>query len=164
MKCFDLVWECDHYYIKRSKIVGKIAFHGRTFFPRYERINAPFTSLLWQQHLDKEYTIALPLLKDGKTDYIVIEYEGGEHARFYHLVKYLFGIHNITDYHIYQGKDPKQIQVFIKVPSLPLDVAHAKLEALSQALEQQMTKEWKCLPSMHLPQAYNIVTLPYQRI
>ena len=162
MKVFDLAFDTDHYYIKRPRVVDQIQFDNRTFYAKFERIDEPLTPLLWQQHLDKQYTIAVPLLKEGQTEYLVIEYKGDEYQRFYHLIKHLFATLDITEYHIYQGKDEARIQVFVKVPSLPLEEADAKLGELSNALKQKMTKKWKCLPSMNLPEAYNIVTLPYK--
>ncbi len=162
MKVFDLAFDTDHYYIKRPRVVDQIQFDNRTFYAKFERIDEPLTPLLWQQHLDKQYTIAVPLLKEGQTEYLVIEYKGDEYQRFYHLIKHLFATLDITEYHIYQGKDEERIQVFVKVPSLPLKEADAKLCELSNALKQKMTKKWKCLPSMNLPEAYNIVTLPYK--
>jgi len=42
-----------------------------------------------------------------------------------------------------------------------LDEADAKLKYFSNALKEKMTKKWKTLPSLNLPEAYNIVTLPY---
>jgi len=50
------------------------------------------------------------------------------------------------------------------VEQLPLEEADAQLQTLSNALKEKMTKKWKCLPSMALPEAYNIVTLPYNRL
>ncbi len=162
MKVFDLAFDTDHYYIKRPRVVDQIQFDNRTFYAKFERIDEPLTPLLWQQHLDKQYTIAVPLLKEGLTEYLVIEYKGDEYQRFYHLIKHLFATLDITEYHIYQGKDEERIQVFVKVPSISLEEADAKLDELSSALKQKMTKKWKCLPSMNLPEAYNIVTLPYK--
>ncbi len=162
MKVFDLAFDTDHYYIKRPRVVDQIQFDNRTFYAKFERIDEPLTPLLWQQHLDKQYTIAVPLLKEGQTEYLVIEYKGDEYQRFYHLIKHLFATLDITEYHIYQGKDEERIQVFVKVPSISLEEADAKLDELSSALKQKMTKKWKCLPSMNLPEAYNIVTLPYK--
>jgi len=162
LKVFDLAFDTDHYYIKRPRVVDQIQFDNRTFYAKFERIDEPLTPLLWQQHLDKQYTIAVPLLKEGLTEYLVIEYKGDEYQRFYHLIKHLFATLDITEYHIYQGKGEERIQVFVKVPSISLEEADAKLGELSSALKQKMTKKWKCLPSMNLPEAYNIVTLPYK--
>ncbi len=70
----------------------------------------------------------------------------------------------ITHYHIYQGKDEERVQVFIEVNALPLEEADARLREISENLKQKLTKRWKCLPSLSLPEAYNIVTLPYRSI
>ena len=93
-----------------------------------------------------------------------MEYKGDEHQRFYHLVKHLFNTLEIEDYYIYQGKDEEKVQVFIEVDNISLKEAELQLQALSLALKQKLTKKWKCLPSASLPEAYNIVTLPYKII
>ena len=143
-------------------IVEQIQFDNRTFYAKFERINEPLTPLLLQQHLDRQYSIAVPLLKNNHTNYLVIEYKGDEHQRFQHLVKHLFKTIKLTEYHIYQGKDPERLQVFISVDRLTLEEADTQLRSISDALKEKMTKKWKCLPSLTLPEAYNIVTLPYQ--
>ena len=104
------------------------------------------------------------MLKEGHTDYLVIEYKGEEYQRFYHLIKHLFHTLHIQKYHIYEGKDVERIQVFIEVKNLSLETADTKLQALSDALKEKMVKKWKCLPSASLPNAYNIITLPYKKI
>ena len=68
---------------------------------------------------------------------------------------------NITEYTLYQGKDEERIQVFIRVEQVSLEEADAQLKTLSNALKEKMTKNWKCLPSVTLPEDYNIVSLPY---
>ncbi len=95
---------------------------------------------------------------------MILEYKGEEHQRFYHLVKHLFNTLEIENYHIYQGKDEEKIQVFIEVDNISIQEADLQLQALSLALKQKLTKKWKCLPSAFLPEAYNIVTLPYKEI
>ncbi len=162
MKVFDLEFSTEHYYIKRSTIVEQIQFNNRTFYAKFERINKPLTPLLLKQHQDRQYTIAVPLLHDNTTNYLVIEYKGDEYKRFYHLVKHLFKNLDISDYHIYQGKDPERLQVFIAVSQLTLEEADTRLQHISDALKEKMTKKWKCLPSIQLPEAYNIVTLPHK--
>ena len=122
------------------------------------------TPLLLKQHQDKQYNIAVPLLKNNHTNYLVIEYKGEEYQRFYHLIKHLFKTVNISDYHIYQGKDIERLQVFIAVKQLSLEEANTELQVLSSALKEKMIKKWKCLPSPKLPEAYNIVTLPYNTL
>ncbi|HSR74476.1 MAG TPA: DUF1882 domain-containing protein [Sulfurovum sp.] len=161
MKVFDLELFDTHYYIKRNTIVEQIPFDNRTFYAKFERIDEPLTPLLFEQHRNRQYTIAVPLLKENRTNYLVIEYKGEEHKRFHHLIKHLFTTIQLSDYHIYQGKDAERIQVFIAVDQLTLQEADAQLQTLSDSLEEKMTKKWKCLPSVALPEAYNIVTLPY---
>lgn len=164
IKIFDLLFDSDHYYIKRDHIVAKIPFGKRTFYAKFERMDTALTPLLLQQHLSREYTIAAPLLQEGHTDYLVIEYQGEAYRQFYYLVKHLMQTQHIAAYQIYQGKRKEKIQVFISVDSLSLEEAEAQLQALSAILEQKLDKAWKCLPSTSLPEAYNIVTLPYKRL
>ncbi len=164
MKVFDLELHGSHYYIKRNAIVKKITFNNRTFYAKFERINEPLTPILIEQHLHREYTIAVPLVKNNCTNYLVIEYKGEEHQQFYHLTKHLFRTLDIKDYHIYEGKDVERLQVFIKVNNLTLEDADTKLQKFSDTLKEKMTKKWKCLPSISLPKEYNIVTLPYKRL
>ena len=106
----------------------------------------------------------MPLLKDNHTNYLVIDYKGEEHQRFYHLVKHLFKTLDITEYYIYQGKTSERLRVFIEVDNISLEVADTRLKEISDALKTKMVKKWKCLPSLSLPEDYNIVTLPYQEI
>ncbi|WP_408997836.1 DUF1882 domain-containing protein [Sulfurovum sp.] len=164
MKVFDLDLLDNYYYIKRSTIAEQIQFDNRTFYAKFERIDEPLTPLLLKQHQDRQYTIAVPLLQDDHTNYLVIEYKGEEYQRFYHLIKHLFKTLEISDYHIYQGKDVERLQVFIEVENLSLEEADQALQKISSALEEKMTKKWKGLPCVSLPQEYNIVTLPYQKI
>jgi L-rhamnose mutarotase len=104
----------------------------------------------------------VPLLENGLTNYLFLEYRGEEHQRFYYLVKQLFRTLDITDYHIYQGKHAETIQVFIEVKPLTLDEADTALQKISDTLKEKLGKKWKTLPSASLPATYNIVTLPYK--
>ncbi|RLA68330.1 MAG: hypothetical protein DRQ78_01085 [Epsilonproteobacteria bacterium] len=142
-------------------IVEQIQFDNRTFYAKFECIDEELTPLVLKQHQDRQYTIAAPLLHNNKSNYLVIEYKGEEYKRFYHLVKHLFKTLKIVDYYIYQGKDIERLQVFIKVDALPLEEAYKQLQNISNALKEKMAKKWKCLPCIFLPEAYNIVTLPY---
>ena len=164
MKVFDLDLIDTHYYIKRNSIIEQIVFNNRTFYAKFERINEPLTPLLFEQHLQREFIIAAPLLEEGYTDYLVIEYKGEEYQRFHHLIKHLFSALELENYHIYQGKSEERLQVFIEVEKLSLEEADKRLQELSEMLKQKLTKKWKCLPDSSLPEAYNIVTLPYKKL
>jgi len=95
---------------------------------------------------------------------LLIEYKGEEAKRFYYLIQHLFRSLKITNYSLYQGKDEKRLQVFIKVENITLEEADTQLLEISNALKQKMPIAWKCLPSWALPEAYNIVTLPYHKM
>ena len=164
MKVFDLDLFDSHYYIKRNSIVEQIVFDNRTFYAKFERIDEPLTPLLFEQHLQREFVIAAPLLEEGYTNYLVIEYKGEEYQRFHHLIRHLFSALEIESYHIYQGKSEERLQVFIEVERLPLEEADRRLKKLSNMLKQKLTRKWKCLPDSSLPEAYNIVTLPYKKL
>jgi len=71
---------------------------------------------------------------------------------------------NIRSYQIYQGKRTEKVQLFIEVNGLTLEEAETELQALSDILEQKLDRSWKCLPSASLPEAYNIITLPYKHL
>jgi hypothetical protein len=144
--------------------VEQISFNNRTFYAKFERIDEPLSPLLLQQHLQREYTIAAPLLEAGRTNYLVIEYKGEEYQRFYHLIKHLFSTLEIENYSIYQGKSEERLQVFIEVDQLSLKEADKRLRELSEMLKLKLTKKWKYLPDASLPEAYNIVTLPYKKL
>jgi hypothetical protein len=62
----------------------------------------------------------------------------------------------------FQGKNEEKIQAFIEVENITLEEADKILLKISDALKTKLTKKWKCLPSSSLPEAYNIVTLPYK--
>lgn len=80
------------------------------------------------------------------------------------MVKHLFKTLNITNYHIYEGKDVERLRIFIEVDNISLEAADTQLRTFSDALKEKMVQKWKCLPSSALPEDYNIVTLPYKEI
>jgi hypothetical protein len=152
----------SHYYIKRSSIVEKITFNNRTLYAKFERIDEPLTNTLLSQHLNRQYVIAASLLKDGKTDNIVLEYRGENPSQFYHTSKHLLSTLGIKTFHYYRGKKNTYLQLFISVDKLDLNKADDMVHKISDALESKITKKWKCFPDKSLPESYNIVTLPYQ--
>ena len=149
------------YYVKRRSIVEKIVFGQRTFYARFERVDEPLDDTVISQHLNRQFTIAAPLLSEGKTNYLVIEYRGSEPLRFYHTSKHLMEALQVEEYNYYQGKRKNYIQLFIDTEALPLEKADQMLRNISDDLELRLTKEWKCFPDITLPECYNIVTLPY---
>lgn len=137
-----------------------MAFGNRTLYSKYERIDAALTAEILKEHLRGTKTIAAPILQNDRTNYLTIEYTGEDYQHFYHLTQHLFDVKKIKNYHIYQGRDKKHIQIFIAVNNLPRLEAEAKITALSDTLETRLTKQWKCLPTSTLPEEYNIIDLP----
>ena len=164
IKLFDLEFESDHYYIKRPRVVEQIQFDNRTFYAKFERIDESLTPLLVKQHLNRDYTIAVPLLKDNRTNYLVIEYKGEEYQRFIALIQHLFHTMHIMKYYIYHGREKEKIQVFVPVAHITLQEAEEKLSMITERLKSRLSKRWKTLPTTLLPEAYNIVTLPYEKL
>jgi len=152
----------SHYYIKRPYIVEKISFDNRTFYAKFERINEELDDTVLTQHLKKEIVIAAPLLENDYTNLLVLEYKGDEPMRFFHTIKQLFNSMNIQSFYIFKGKSDRHLQIFIPTPKIKLQEAHERLEKLSNLLATKLPVEWRTLPSKNLPEAYNIVTLPYQ--
>jgi hypothetical protein len=152
-----------YYYIKRPSIVKKISFDNRTFYSKFERIDEPLSDLVISQHLAGDYTVAIPLIEDNKIDKLVIEYKGSNSMRFYHLSNHILKTLNITKYSHYRGAKDDKITLIISVDRLPIDEAYSIVNRVSDALSSKMTKEWKSLPDISLPNEYNILVLPYEQ-
>ncbi|MGW8169913.1 MAG: DUF1882 domain-containing protein [Sulfurovaceae bacterium] len=157
-----LGFNTSHYYIKRPYIVEKISFDNRTFYAKFERINEMLDDTVLTQHLKKNMVIAAPLLENGYTNLLVLEYKGDEPMRFFHTTKQLFNSMDIKSYYVFKGKTDRHLQIFMQIPKTKLDQAHDKLEKISNLLAIKLPVEWRTLPNKNLPEAYNIVTLPYQ--
>ncbi len=153
----------SHYYVKRRSIVEKITFNHRTFYAKFENIKEQLTDTVLSQHLSRQYTIAVSLLDQNRTNNLVLEYRGEKPARFYHTSKHVLQTLQIEDYQYYKGKKSNYLQLFISVDALPLAEADDMAQKISDELEMRLIKEWKCFPDKSLPACYNIVTLPYQK-
>jgi len=157
----ELPFNRSYYYTKRASIMGRIAFDGRLFYPKFERIDEPLSDTLITQHLTREYTIAAPFFQDNTTQILMFEYKGEEYQRFYHLMRHLLRTLGIEKYRFYQGKREDTLTLVIFTTPLTLDEASMKLKTISEALESRLVKKWKTLPDNTLPGDYQIMTLPY---
>ena len=151
----------EYYYVKQKKIVQEILFCQRIFYSKFQKIEEPVTPLLIEQHLKGDFTIALPLLKERYTHYLVILYCGEQPQRFCALSHFILPKSHHKRYHLYQGKTPQEVTLFIDTPPLLLEKAQAQVEKISQTFTQYLPPSWKTLPSSSLPIEYNIVTIPY---
>jgi len=151
----------DHYYLKSSSIVESIEHHGRTFYSKFRRIDEPPNAILLAQHLRREVTLALPLLRNGYGDKLVIEYLGEDPERFLQTLIRLFDYLDLREYRIFRGKRDTRYTVILSVPRQELDALHQLGARLSDMLQTRLNKSWRILPDRRLPEHYNIYTLPY---
>jgi hypothetical protein len=156
-----LAASADHYYLKSSSIVEKIVHNGRTFYSKFRRYDQTPNPILVSQHLRREVTLALPLLREGFGERIVIEYLGEEPELFLQTLRHLFDHLGIDDYRCYQGKKGNKRTVILPVARQDLEQLHAEGGRLSDMLQTRLQKSWRILPDRRLPESYNIFTLPY---
>jgi uncharacterized protein YlbG (UPF0298 family) len=164
VKIFDLEFDSNFYYIQKESIVEKIKFANRTLYSKFQRVDESPTPLLIKQHLQKELTVALPLINDNLVNYIVLEYERDESNRFYHLLKYLLKSISIENFYSYQSRKERYIQIFIPVNGLDIDRVYEEVANIEQILEVNSSKRCKILPNRELPMIYNKITLPIKKM
>ena len=151
----------DHYYLKSSSIVESIEHHGRTFYSKFRRIDEPVNEILIRQHLHREITLALPLLHDNRGERLYIEYLGDEPERFIQTLLHLFRHLGYRDYALFRGKREERRSVVLFLPEQELESLHRLGGELSDMLQTRLPKSWRILPDRRLPEAYNIMTMPY---
>jgi len=164
IKVFDLEFDTEFYYIQRDTIVDKIKFNNRTFYSKFEKIDTSPTPLLIEQHLNREFIIALPLINNNHTDYIVLEYEKEDTNYFYHLLKHLLKSLYITEFYTYEGSTSRVIQIFIPIKNTPLKEAYKKVKIMKQILELKSSKRCKIFPDENLPKNYNKIIIPLKKM
>ena len=164
LKIFDLEFDTEFYYIQRDTIVDKIKFNNRTFYSKFEKIDRPPTPLLIEQHLHREFTIALPLITNNHTNYIVLEYEKEETNYFYHLLKHLLKSLYITEFYTYEGSINRVVQIFIPVEDSPIKEVYKKVKNIKQTLELKSSKRCKIFPDENLPKNYNKIIIPIEKM
>lgn len=161
---FDLIFDVGCYYIERDTIVEKTTFNNRTFYSRFETIKETPTENMIQQHLRGEVTLALPLVKDDRVNYLVLEYEKEESHRYFHLIKHLLKSIGIETFYTYESHRKNHVQIFVPREALPLNEAYQQVEKIKQLLELKSSKRCKLYPDKNLPKNYNKITLPLKKM
>ena len=153
----------SHYWIKRDEVVDKIIHRGRTFFNKYEKVNAPLTQAIINQHLKGEITVAHSLINTmGKVENIVIDYNGRDPQRFYHRAQLLLREEGFINFTAYETKTEGHLHLYIHKGHTALAEAISLAKTLSLKLAAKQPMQWKMYPSGDLPEEYNILTLPYE--
>ncbi len=153
----------DHYWIKRDVAVEKIVYKGRTFYNKFEKINAPLSQSVINQHLKGEITVAHSLInKLGKVENIVIDYNGRDPERFYHKTQLLLREEGFINFTAYRTKTEGHLHVYIHKGHTTLQEAIQLGKMISMKLSAKQPTQWKMFPNADVPDEYNILTLPYE--
>lgn len=153
----------DHYWIKRDAVVDKISFKGRTFYNKFERVDAPLNQAVINQHLKGEITVAHSLVnKLSKVENIVIDYNGRDPERFYHKTQLLLREEGFINFTAYKSKTEGHLHVYIHKGHTTLHEAIQLGKTLSMKLSAKQPKQWRMFPNDEMPPEYNILTLPYE--
>ncbi len=161
----DLEFCVNHFYIQKSSIVEKIIFNNRTFYSKFEEVKTNLTSILMQQHLNNEITLAVPLIEESNiVNYLVIEYHQEDWNQFHSLLKYLLKSLNIDNYSCYFNSKKMLFQLFIPRENIALETAYNQVENIKHHLEIKSKKSYKIYPNRFLPKNYNIITLPTKKL
>jgi len=162
LKIFNLEFRSSFYYIQRDFIVKKFKFKNRTFYSKFEKIERFNSSLLVQQHLNREITIGAPLILDEKIDYIVLEYL--EDRQLIYQIRHILKLIGVDNHFSYKGVKPQTILTFISTKSLKKEESLYLIERLNQFLVEKNIHRCRVLPNITLPDWYNIITLPIEKL
>ena len=138
----------DHYWIKRDTVVDKLSFKGRTFYNKFEKVDAPLTQAVINQH--------------NKVENIVIDYNGRDPERFYHKAQLLLREEGYINFTAYQTKTEGHLHVYIHKGHTTLQEAIQLGKMISMKLASKQPKQWRMFPNADMPDEYNILTLPYE--
>lgn len=163
IKLFDLEFTSEYFYIEQKSIVEKVTFNNRTFYSKFEKHPTPITAILLEQHHKHEITLALPLIENDRSNYIVIEYKQSDWNAFYSLLKHLLKSLDIQNFQAYQNTPKELFQLFIPRENLSLESLYKEVENIKHLLELKSSKSYKIYPNNNLPKNFNIITLPTQK-
>ncbi|MEA1956514.1 MAG: DUF1882 domain-containing protein [Campylobacterota bacterium] len=152
-----------HYWLKSDKVVDKILFKGRTFYNKFEKINAPLNQAIMNSHLKGEITVAHSLVNArDKVENIVIDYNGRDPERFYHKAQLLLREEGYINFTAYTTKTKGHLHLYIHKGHTTLQEAIQLGKMISMKLAAKQPKQWKMFPNNDAPNEYNILTLPYE--
>ncbi|HUH42096.1 MAG TPA: DUF1882 domain-containing protein [Sulfurimonas sp.] len=151
----------DHYWIKRDTVVDKIIFKGRTFYNKFEKVNATLSQAIINQHIKGEITVAHSLIsKNDQVENIVIDYNGRDPERFYHKTQLLLREEGFINFTAYKTRTEGHLHVYIHKGHTTLQEAIQLGKMISMKLAAKQPKQWRMFPNADMPEEYNILTLP----
>lgn len=153
----------NHYWVKKDSVVNKISFKGRTFFNKFERVDAPLNQMVINKHIKGEITVAHSVVNDRNiVENIVIDYNGRDPERFYHKTQLLLREEGYINFTAYKTKTEGHLHVYIHKGHTTLQEAIQLGKLISMKLAAKQPKQWKMFPNNDMPPEYNILTLPYE--
>ncbi|UFS61406.1 DUF1882 domain-containing protein [Sulfurimonas sp. HSL-3221] len=151
----------NHYWQKMPEVAEQIPFGNRTFFSKYKHIDAPLSDALINAHRAGQLTLAHPLVDDdGNVPFIVIDYNGDAAKHFYHHAGKVLAALGYGELITFQSATPQHLHLYIPCGNA-LQQAVEMGKIISQKLEEKMNRQWRVFPTDTLPDAYNIINLPY---
>ncbi len=150
----------DHYWLKHPKIIEEITFEGHTFLSKYEKISDFLSDELITKHKDHKITLATTIPKDA--DYFVLDYNGAEKELFYHKVSKVLHSQGLEEFEAYESKTPSHLHLYVHCGDISAPQREELGKIISNKLEEKLQKQWRIFPNPALPEAYNILNLPYQ--
>ncbi len=151
------------YWRKMPEVVERIPFGNRTFFSRYRRIDAPLTDTLIERHRRGEITIAHDLVDaEGRVPHIVVDYHGENPERFYHHAGRTLYALGRDDLVTFRSRSGGHLHLYVACDGTALQEAIEMGKIISKKLEEKLSKQWRVFPTDMLPEAYNIMNLPYE--
>ena len=149
----------DHYWLKHPKIIEEITCVGRTFLSKYEKIEAYLSDELIEKHCNHKITIATTIPSDA--NYFVIDYNGDEKELFYHKISKILRSQGLNDFIAYKSKTPSHLHLYVHCSDISALQREELGKIISNKLEEKIQKQWRIFPNPGLPDAYNILNLPY---
>ena len=149
----------DHYWLKHPKIIEEISFEGHTFLSKYERVDAFLSDLLIQKHLDHKVIIATSIPFD--THYFILDYNGDDRAFFFHKASKILRQQGLNDFIAYESKTASHLHLYVYCGEISAPQREELGKIISNNLEKKLQKQWRIFPNRALPEAYNILNLPY---
>lgn len=153
----------NHYWLKSDNVVNKLSYKGRTFYNKFEKIDASLTQQIINKHLKGEITVAHSIVNSNKiVENIVIDYNGRDPERFYHKAQLLLREDGYINFTAYKTKTEGHLHVYIHKGHTPLQEAIQLGKMISMKLAAKQPKQWRMFPNDDMPDEYNILTLPYE--
>lgn len=152
----------DHYWVKKSGPAEKIQHGGRTFFNKFERINAPLNRQVLQSHFKGEMEVAHSLINArDKVENIVFDYNGFNTERFWHRAQLLLRDEGFVNFTAYETKTKGHLHLYVHKGHTTLQEAYQLGKMLSMKLSQKLPREWRMYPNPDMPREFNILNVPH---